>query len=619
MNQSFGESRLDPVLIKAVKDAFQIEAPSDIQARVIPAMMENPKSDIMIRSKTGSGKTLAFLLPILHRLLEGRRTKVDNATGGARSMGTKAIVVVPTRELAAQTSLTLNGLLSKLHGRDHWIVSCLLSGGDRRKSEKERLRKGVHIVVGTPGRLLDHLNNTEKWTNQVALSCDWIILDEADRLLDSGFEKTIKEILEKVRGGRVSPALPQVVLCSATVDGAKRDIFGYQLQNPLLVESKAKDHEKTKKDPNRSQSTSESAELSSTSSPSSLPNPNLEHFYLATPTKFRLSVLVGLLRQIFSSSSQEKVVLFTICCDTVDYLYSLFQSPNLSLLSKSSAKVSKLHGNLEHKARLDTFTSFSLEKGNCLLVCTDIASRGLNLSHVTCIIQYDAPCDINDYVHRAGRTARQEERGKSILFLMPSERDYLTALEKKALSVNQMKWWPLAELFLKNVKLNVKKTSLEAEDDEEEHDQVADVSLELRRRNFAWLDQCQTSVKQLSDLFAAAKLAYLSFIRAYATHPSAEKSIFHIKKLHLGHLAATFLLAEAPTAVAAHSFKKEVDAKTGDKMKKTPMTSEARREKYQKPLKMKGPASLKPKRIISEFDAGDLNETFMMPRKKGKS
>ncbi|PJF19823.1 Dbp7p [Paramicrosporidium saccamoebae] len=594
MASDFTSLGLDPALCAAVQAAFSIEKPSDIQEKVITTALglETPR-DILIRSRTGSGKTLAFLLPILHRLLLEHRQS-GRTREAARMMGTQLLVVVPTRELAAQSHQTLERLLAKLHGADHWLVSGTLSGGDRRKSEKERLRKGVHIVVGTPGRLVDHLNNTERWAKQIS-ACRWVVFDEADRLLDSGFEKFVKEILGALGKGRIDRL--QVCLCSATVDGKRQDLFGYKLTDPLLVSE----------GPLRLKAADTKTLITNDF------NTQLEHFYIVSPTKMRLAALLGFLEESFSNATPQKIVLFTICCDTVDFISLLFNDPTFKMLPKDVNKF-KLHGSLEHKTRIETFNAFTKETRNCLLVCTDVAARGLNLSHVSCIVQYDAPCDMNDYIHRAGRTARQEETGKSVLFLMPSERDYIPELEKKNLKLKKLRWEPLVERVATKVDIkSAEKVTVEETIPEED---LTTVNLDTRKRIFAWLEQLQGKIKTKGQLFSLAKSAYLSFIRAYATHPTVEKSIFHIKKLHLGHIAATFLLDEAPKAVAANRGKEVPEGKPKRDEKDFKGGKGGKGSKGDKGGNSKGP--FKPKRVISEFDAGDIDAVFTRKLKRPK-
>lgn len=592
----FGSLGVDPALCAAISSAFGIEKPSEIQEKAIIQIMapddSGRRKDVLIRSKTGSGKTLSFLCPIINQLLLDHRNEANEKN--SRSMGTLLLVIVPTRELAAQTQQVLCQLEAKLRGRDHWIVSGTLSGGDRRKNEKERLRRGLHIVVGTPGRLLDHLQNTAKWAEQVERTCRWVVLDEADRLLDLGFEKSIKDIFAKVATNS-----PQVILCSATVDAKLKQIFGYQLQDPVLVTEtpSANPSPSINSSDARKNKKSKSLGLAETSASVAMPS-QLEHFYICPPTKLKFAALVGYLEESFAANPEQKIVLFTICCDTVDYMFSLFSNTTLNLLP-ARAKAFKLHGNLAHPDRIKTFQEFSRQKGNCVMVCTDVAARGLNLSHVTCIVQYDAPCDANDYIHRAGRTARQEEKGKSVLFLMPSERDYIPALEEKDLQFKSIRWDPLVELALQKTDLKI--DEIKEEDIKEDDQEIPLVSLEQRKRIFAWLEKLQKAVRGKPDMLAQGKKAFLSFIRAYATHPASEKSTFHIRKLHLGHLAATFLLSEAPKTVASNN----ASAATAAQKEKAT---------YSAGKRLKGPTFFKTKKIVSEFDAGDIGASFVKPR-----
>lgn len=595
MSSGFVRLGLDPALCTAVQAAFNIETPSTIQEKVIQSVLElnEDRRDILIRSRTGSGKTLAFILPILNRLILERRTMEGVDT---RALGTLVLLIVPTRELAAQTQQAVASIIAKLRGRDHWPVCATLSGGDRRKSEKAALRKGVHIVVGTPGRLLDHLQNTQKWSEQIGQTCRWVVLDEADRLFDSGFEKSVKEIMLKVTGGRVKNDLPQIFLCSATVDGGRKDIFGYELNLPLFISEKG-GKVNAAKDENPSGLISDEAA-----------NMQLEHFYICPPTKFRLAALLGYLEELFSKDTAQKVVLFSICCDTVDFIAALLSDPTFKLL-KNDVKLSKLHGNLVHKTRLETFAAFTKETTNCLLVCTDVAARGLNLSHVTCIVQFDAPCDMNDYLHRAGRTARQHETGQSVLFLMPSERDYVGELLKKNSALKAIKWDPLVERISQRVdKTLLNKIKYEDDLDEE----VKSVNVDLRKKILVWLGDLQDRIKTKAELFQQAQRAFLSFVRAYATHPAAEKAIFHIKKLHLGHLAATFLLAEAPKTVAAHRAK--VSTTNFNEKNKTTKFGEHKGKVFSGRQEKRSFKIAPKKRALSEFDAGDI--VHSKPRNK---
>lgn len=659
---SFADLALDKVLCKAIDEAFSIKSPTDIQTLVLKVLLGDEPCirDILIRSKTGSGKTLAFCLPILHHLLRQRRaeegrieetpqreTIIQDSSGtkqprvASRALGTLAIIVVPTRELALQTYEMLTKILAKLRGRDHWLVSTALSGGDRRKSEKERLRRGVHLVVGTPGRLLDHLQKTASWRPALA-ACRWLVVDEADRLLDSGFEKSMREIMGLVKEctGRT---IPQMILCSATVDEQVKEVFGHTLYDPLLVTVKRGEGEGTKNasgrpnDQKNDRGQANSKSVTSQNSPiDSQVNPsNLEHFYCSTPTKFRLATLVGMLTEAYSSSAAiSKVVLFTICCDTVDFLHGILAERTLNLLP-TSVMLYRLHGGMEQRERLASYGAFSRErKRPALLICTDVAARGLNLVGVTEILQYDAPCDLVDYVHRAGRTARADvsdgniDGGRSTLFLMPSERDYVALVQTKGLAPKSRPWEGIVHKYLSSQEILKPSARTANDEDEESASEEAEASTDgdLKRRNMAWLERLQGKIQQNHPvLLGLAQKAYLSFVRAYATHPAAEKTIFHPRKLHLGHLAATFLLAEAPKSVAMHTAgeagpKRKAGLKPGRGTE--PVSGRSKSGSSNSSTvshKRKLPLSLRPARNVSEFSAGDALASFIQPHKNKKT
>jgi ATP-dependent RNA helicase DDX31/DBP7 len=266
-------------------------------------MLDN---DVIIQAQTGSGKTLSFLLPVLNHLI---RTAAENEKSYekdffSRSTGAFAIVLVPTRELAQQIAQVLENLLRYTRVPEteennqycrHWIVSGILVGGESKKSEKARLRKGINILVCTPGRLLDHLKTTESF--QVG-NLRWLVLDEADNLLHLGFEETLRDILvllnEKgntaVQSGirQKVPRLPfqrQTILCSATIEGGVEKLAQESLRNPIFIKVECSD-----KPPNDSLAV-ESSDIIQ------IPK-QLKQLYVMSPAKLRLVNLIGLLRKV---------------------------------------------------------------------------------------------------------------------------------------------------------------------------------------------------------------------------------------------------------------------------------------------------------------------------------
>lgn len=572
----------------AVKEAFQIDKPTPVQELAVPALLDDAKKacDVIIRARTGSGKTLGFLLPILHQLLSEQGPDAPRLARDA--LGTVCLIVVPTRELAVQTGQVLEKLLGRLKGSLHWLVPGVLSGGDKRKSEKARLRKTLHLVVATPGRLLDHLKSTQSWADRCRASLRWLVIDEADRLMDMGFDKTMTEVAELLgimtKTGLLGQAKRErhvrLVLCSATMRDDTASFAGIPLTGPPTMvspEVERKSHQQAKEG-----SAASAAVTAEFNAPA-----HLQQKFIAAPTKLRLPALLGLLHSLLQADG--KVVLFVLCCDTVDYLHALLGSAAVQSLLPGLGGISpfRLHGSLAQAERLATFRAFTAARGRSLLICTDVAARGLNLEAVSAIIQYDAPCDMTDYLHRAGRTARQSEAGQSFLFLLPSEREYVELLRAKGMAIGSASWDALVQ-WLRTAKLpepgrksgskermREQKAAdhapvdapIDGAGEEEEEDGLQDDS--LRRKFAAWQSALQDAVAGHEALGPLARAAYLASIRAYATHASTEKHIFHVKRLHLGHLAATFGLAQPPTSLGRREMQSRQRTRDGDRKEET--------------------------------------------------
>lgn len=464
-----------------------ITEPTEIQSKVIPLLVSN-QQDVVIQEKTGAGKTLSYCLPIITHLLN------FDPHLRSRKTGTLALVIVPTRELVQQVYKVLLDVL-KFRG-SHWLVPGMLCGGENKNSEKSRLRKGINVLVTTPGRLLDHLKTTSCFKRD---GLRFLVLDEADRLLDMGFEKDLREIIFQldVCGCRK-------ILCSATASPDLIDML--ELQDPLFVSTNSAANKITQ-----------------------------QCIYVDQRTRFL--VLVALLKRILKTTSKPKIVIFFSCCASVDFHFQLLShfpntNPDNEMISKSSLlnqMLFRLHGNHAQADRLKVYDKFMNSQG--ILLSTDVSARGLDMPNVTHIIQFDVPSDYSDYIHRIGRTARIGASGSAVLFLMDHEKPYAELLEKDGHTL---------------VTLNTKKMlskHLECDD------------RRLNRRSDEEITQITKFVDQ--NLKQLAKDAFLSTVRAYTTHPSRMKHIFHVKKLHLGHLAKSFGLLAAPNELAKHENVKE--------------------------------------------------------------
>ncbi|KAI0344702.1 DEAD-domain-containing protein [Trametopsis cervina] len=609
---------LDPLIVSHLQSKTNITKPTSIQRAALPALLsslgeDTSSRDVFIQSQTGSGKTLSFLLPIIQDLLPlSSHSYID------RSIGTLAIIIAPTRELAKQISDVLEALLTlRLRPADEsaedgsagprltrWLVSGLLTGGATRTHEKARLRKGLPILVATPGRLLDHLQNTSSLN---VGKCRWLVLDEADRLMELGFEETITGIIKGLDGRQklAKQAVEEgksmevggwdwnrrrrTVLCSATIQDDVQKLAGTALQNPIVIKAMQDD---------------ETSQLDLLLNPGSLtsdvipgsnkftPPSQLSQKYVVVPLKLRLVALVALLRSLLSQTQGKrstKVIVFLTCTDSVDFHWNLLggtamgdeETPKESTSededededadSKSDdeskpqkpvgekvevqspllpdTSIFRLHGSLPLQTRLASLRGFSsvpstkpgakaVPSSQCsVLLCTSVASRGLDLPLVRAVIQYDLPTEsgANEYVHRVGRTARVGKGGEAWSFVAPSEVEWVKWVQGK------MGGGPEDAPSKKNITLeqvsidSVLKKGFGGKGSEFEA-RATEVQLSFER----W-------VLRSKDNAATARKAFLSHIRAYATHPSDEKHMFHVRHLHLGHLAKAFALREAPS------------------------------------------------------------------------
>ncbi|KAI0336051.1 DEAD-domain-containing protein [Cubamyces sp. BRFM 1775] len=370
----FSELELSENTMKALSD-MGFKTMTAIQEKSIPPLLAG--KDVLGAARTGSGKTLAFLIPAVE-LLHRMKFKPRNGTG--------VIIISPTRELALQ----IFGVAKELMAH-HSQTFGIIMGGANRKAEEIKLQKGVNLLIATPGRLIDHLEGTKGFVFR-NLKC--LVIDEADRILEVGFEEQMKKIINILPNeGR------QSMLFSATQTTKVTDLARISLRpGPLYV-----DVDKT--------------EATSTVS-------TLSQGYVVCPSDRRFLLLFTFLKK----NMKKKMVVFFSSCNSVKY--------HAELLNYIDVPVLDLHGKQKQQKRTTTFFEFcNAETGT--LLCTDVAARGLDIPAVDWIIQYDPPDDPRDYIHRVGRTARAGREGKSLMFLLPSELGFLRYLKEAKVPLNE--------------------------------------------------------------------------------------------------------------------------------------------------------------------------------------
>ncbi|MEK9543404.1 MAG: DEAD/DEAH box helicase, partial [Luminiphilus sp.] len=357
--QHFSELGLPSFLQDSLR-ALQYETATPIQAGTIPPLLAG--QDVIGLAQTGTGKTAAFALPVL----AGLDVKLRRPQG---------LVLCPTRELALQVA---EAFRSYGRGMPGLRVAGIFGGADMRQQLKS-LREGAHIVVATPGRLLDHIERRSIDLNQITTA----VLDEADEMLRMGFIDDVDTILAK------TPKTRRVALFSATMPQRIREIAGKHLNNP--------------------------AEISVAATAST--NENIEQCYWLAKGASKLEAL----KRLLAFEDTDGVIVFTRTRESTAAVAEQLRQVGL--------KAASLNGDMDQKARIRTVSD--LKRGGLdILVATDVAARGLDVDRVTHVINYDVPFDEEAYVHRIGRTGRAGRRGKAILFVAPRERRMLRNIER---------------------------------------------------------------------------------------------------------------------------------------------------------------------------------------------
>ncbi|EEB05567.1 ATP-dependent RNA helicase Dbp7 [Schizosaccharomyces japonicus yFS275] len=551
---TFAGVQLDEVLVNHLREKMNITAPTAVQKASLPVLLDKADHDVFVEAETGSGKTLSYLLPIVQRML-GLPEEMHKRTAGVF-----AVIIAPTRELCQQIYNVVTALVN--NKKAFWIVPCNVIGGEKKKSEKARIRKGTNILIGTPGRLADHLENTEALD---VSNVRWVVLDEGDRLMDMGFEETITKILTTLdtqssfSAQKLSiPSRKVNILCSATMQGSLAQLKEKQFKDALYVKAAAEDN-----------STDEGeSQLSAVgSNDKSMAPAQLVQQYMVVPPKLRLVSLAAMLKRYVRLNT--RIVVFFSCADSVDFHFEVFKSamnldgdddnepdsddgerrfvrrdadaPKVRVKEveqhaaqakriHQNALVYRLHGSLSQPVRTATLNQFASMKSKQpkILLCTDVAARGLDLPSVDYVIQYDAPFSTDDYVHRVGRTARAGHQGTAELFLLASETDYVDLL-KKTVHANIVE-------APAGVSGNLQQAFRRAGERKQQwQDNATEWQLDVEK----WVLKSERHHE-------LAKKAFSSHVRAYATHLSGERSIFNMRSLHLGHIAKSFALREAP-------------------------------------------------------------------------
>ena len=497
---TFDSLPLAPALMAALSQLHYTRL-THIQHQAIPAILSG--HDVIGAAPTGSGKTLAFVVPLIH---------LCHATRFTSRNGTAGVILTPTRELALQIYGVVSDILqaaATAAAADHHmqqntlgaLTYGLIMGGANRRTEAEKLTKGICIVVATPGRLLDHLQNTKGFLVRNLLA---FIMDEADRILEQGFEDDLRAILKLLppshskstpttadgaaataaaaAAAATSSVGRQTILFSATQTKRVQDLvrLSMNLEKSVFVDIPVQSMHAPAASSNQQQQQATAV--------------GIEQGYVTCPSDQRFLLLFTFLKK----NKKKKIMVFFSSCNSVKY--------HCELLNYIDIPCMDIHGRQKQMKRTTTFFQFCKNETGILL-CTDVAARGLDIPSVDWIIQYDPPDDPKEYIHRVGRTARGATgSGRALLFLSPQEIGFLKYLRAANVSLNEYEF-PVHK--------------------------VANIQ-----------SQYQRLIESNYYLNRAAKDAYRSYLLSYASH--GHRNIFNVHELDLAGVALAFGFTTPP-------------------------------------------------------------------------
>lgn len=344
-------------IVKAL-NGLEYDIPTEVQARVIPAALE--KNDLIVKAQTGSGKTAAYVIPICE-FIEWLENKPQ------------ALILTPTRELAVQVKEDFTNI-----GRFKRIKAAAIYGGHQFSIEKADLKQKTHVVVGTPGRVMDHIKKGTLPLNKI--NC--LVIDEADRMLDMGFIEQVEEIMKELPEERMT------MLFSATMSDEVKNLSSNYMIDPINIDV----------------------------SEAGIVTADINHVLYITDEEEKFDLLTD----VMIIENPDSCIIFCSTKDRVDMV--------CERLNDLGYPCNKMHGGMEQDDRLSAIKRFKRGEYR-YLIATDVAARGIDIENISLVINYDIPLDEENYVHRTGRTGRAGRKGKAISFVVPTQTRYLHDIE----------------------------------------------------------------------------------------------------------------------------------------------------------------------------------------------
>ncbi|RWS11750.1 ATP-dependent RNA helicase DDX55-like protein [Dinothrombium tinctorium] len=563
-----------------------------VQSATIPLFIAN--KDVIVEAVTGSGKTLAFLLPILQMVITKNTKLLESERKALGKYDISAIVISPTRELASQTYSVLRKFLA--FKPLNFISSLLFIGGNSAvKDYKKFEENGAHIIVSTPGRLYELLYKFVSIRDYVKKNLEMLILDEADILLEMGFEKSLNHIFSNL------PKQRRTGLFSATQTKQLTQLIRAGLRNPVKIEIKSKNAVKKESSFSKEHLSEEGQKLILSTGLEM--SPYLTNSYVILKSSCdKLPFVIRFL----TLNCTAKCLLFMATCAQVDYFSAAFEK----CLKSTSVKVYKIHRKMKKK-RQKIFDDFKLCVSGCVLLCTDVMSRGVDIPSVDWVLHFDLPNTLQSYIHRSGRSGHQVgQKGNSLLMCLPHEVKFVNLCIEKGIEL--------------------------IEKDAEDNNLV-----QMKEKLVKWM---QNNVRESAAFYESSMKAFVSFIRTYNSKNIMCQTLF--KELDVVDVANSYGLIKIPIMpelkgklkTCASKFlrndrDKEIASKHKEEMQSKKVSDERteeqrlnkqrlklKRQRMRKKINSSKLQGKKKKRLIDELELKELEEDAKMVKKlkKGK-
>ena len=508
--------KLDEEIPKILNNIYQFNKITKVQYIVINEFLKN--EDVIVKSVTGSGKTLSYIIPLFQRLINYSKENLEYKNQ------TLALILLPARELSEQV---LKDILNFINNMKYKFTFQLLIGGKKVENDIEKYNNEIpNIIIATPGRLID-IDEKVKINFQ---NLQIFILDEADKMLDMGFEVEISYILSKI------PKQRRTGLFSATVTSNIENIIKAGMRNPIFIDIKIQNNksndifinENDLKKPISSQGSyykvipfnKDNNKINN--SIQELPQGLYQYYIEIKNIKYKIPHLIHILNMIYNGLEKRKIMIFLSTCNSVDY-FNLLLPLLFKKLSMTDFSISKLHSKISQNKRNKEYKLFKIENKNKLniLLSTDLASRGIDIPNIDMIIQFDPPKTDDSYIHKAGRTARVDNKGISLLFLNENELTFLNYMKQKGIFIQ--KW----------------------EDQIIKKEEDVDLIFSENNKNGISVLNCIKEIN-ISDkwIYDKAVNTFVSFLRYY--QEIELKYIFHYPNFDIGNFANSLQLLKLP-------------------------------------------------------------------------